>query len=723
MTTIKINDAKEGRVGFFSSIRTKMTFAVMLTVSVLVVCACLIVGSQMNRINTEQFHRFMEQQLSVVAQTVRSVIQNAQHAVGSLADHPLIKGADDTLHDYSEETKAVLIKDTRKSKTERDLVELFTLIEKNYPEFAEVYLGTKWGGYATSSQGSMQAGYDPRKRSWYRQAFEAGGKTIMTSAYQSTIGEPVICVSKKIVSDNGDDVGCMSIEVSLSDLTDFISNISLGKTGYVMLVQGDGTILADPKHADLNFKTLAESGIGAFARFADAGDGPMTAEFDGKKWDAHVYSMKDVGWKIIACIERAEISDSVYGFIRNIAFVGAGMCVIFFVLLLVLSGRLLAFFDKLHGIFSKIASGDITGRVAYKGKDEIGSLIRYFNQTMDNMALMFGSLRRESETMREIGETLSADMAESASAVHEITANIEGVKQQVQTQAASVTETASTIDSILRVIQSVNASVEAQAKCVESSSAAVEQMIANIDSIGKVFEENNKTIQDLYKQSINGKEGAAKANEIVSKVAEQSGLLMEASQVIQNIASQTNLLAMNAAIEAAHAGEAGKGFAVVADEIRKLAEESNTQGKHIGAVLNETAEVIGLLTESGQAAEQAFNGVYGLAERVASQEQAVVQAMNEQQKAGADVLRAMQEISEATTTVQSGSSEIVDGGTEISKEMARLGDLTRVITDSMNEMALGAVQINNAVQEVNEATQRNKGSIETLVGEIAKFKA
>ncbi len=433
--------------------------------------------------------------------------------------------------------------------------------------------------------------------------------------------------------------------------------------------------------------------------------------------------MKDTGWKIIACIEHAEISDSVYGFIRNIAFVGAGMCAIFFVLLLVLSRRLLAFFDKLHGIFSKIASGDITGRVAYKGKDEIGSLIRYFNKTMDNMAFMFGSLRRESETMKEIGETLSADMAESASAVHEIAANIEGVKQQVQTQAASVTETASTIDSILRVIQRVDASVEAQAKCVESSSAAVEQMIANIDSIGKVFEENNKTIQDLYKQSVNGKEGAAKANEIVSKVSEQSGLLMEASQVIQNIASQTNLLAMNAAIEAAHAGEAGKGFAVVADEIRKLAEESNTQGKHIGTVLNETAEIIGQLTESGQAAEQAFNGVYGLAERVASQEQAVVQAMNEQQKAGADVLRAMQEISEITMTVKSGSSEIVGGGTEISKEMARLGDLTRVITDSMNEMALGAVQINNAVQEVNEATQRNRGSIETLVGEIAKFKA
>ena len=128
MKTIKTNDAKEGRVGFFSSIRTKMIFAVMLVVGALILCACLIVASQMNKINTEQFHRFMEQQLSVVAQTVRSVIQNAEHAVGSLADHPLIKGADGTPHDYSKETKAVVLTDVPKNKAERDLVELFTLI-------------------------------------------------------------------------------------------------------------------------------------------------------------------------------------------------------------------------------------------------------------------------------------------------------------------------------------------------------------------------------------------------------------------------------------------------------------------------------------------------------------------------------------------------------------------------------------------------------------------
>ena len=159
MKTIKTSDTKEGRVGFFSSIRTKMIFAVMFTVSVLVVCACLIVGSQMNRINTEQFHRFMEQQLSVVAQNVRSVIQNAEHAVGSLADHPLIKGADGTLHDYSKETKAVILKDVPKNKTERDLVELFTLIEKKLSRICRSVYRNKVGRFCNFGAGFFTGGF------------------------------------------------------------------------------------------------------------------------------------------------------------------------------------------------------------------------------------------------------------------------------------------------------------------------------------------------------------------------------------------------------------------------------------------------------------------------------------------------------------------------------------------------------------------------------------
>ncbi|WP_246473276.1 methyl-accepting chemotaxis protein [Treponema parvum] len=712
----------KNKTGFFSSIRTKLVVAVMLIVSVLVLCACLIVGYSIRDMTMKQYMQFMDQELSIIEQDVHSFTRNNMRMVQMLAKDGLVMSVDDTLNNYSVAKSDIAVKDTKKSKTEQALVNLFKHVQDQWSEFAEVYIGTEWGGYATSFDGVMKAGYDPRKRGWYLQASAADGKTIMTPAYASTIGEAVVCFSQKVFSQTGNFIGCMSIEVGLGNLTSFIENIKVGNGGYVMLVQNDGTVLTDPKHKELNFKKLSENGIPAFEELNDIQSGVTEVSFDGKKWQTQIVSMDGLGWKLIAFVELEEILAPVYNFVRNVIFIGAGMCIVFFMLIFLFSGRLLVFFGRLQNLFSKIASGDITGRIAAKGKDEVSLLLQYFNRTMDNVSHMISTLMTESQTMQEVGESLASNMSQSASAINEITSNIEGVKQQVQTQAASVTETSSTIESIIRIIKNVDSSVTAQVKCVETSSAAVEQMIANINSIGKVFEENNVTIQNLYKHSLEGKEGAMKANGIVSKVVEQSALLAEASEVIQRIASQTNLLAMNAAIEAAHAGESGKGFAVVADEIRKLAEESNRQGKHIETVLNETAEIVDQLTVSGQGAEKAFTAVYDLAEKVAEQEQSVVQAMKEQQNASADVLQAMKEISEVTMTVRDGSSEIVTGGEEISKEMHRLNDLTRMITDSMDEMAIGTVQINDAVQDVHMVTKKNKESIENLIVEINKFK-
>ncbi|MGP1523701.1 MAG: methyl-accepting chemotaxis protein [Treponema sp.] len=721
-TAAASGNGKAKKMHFFSSIRTKLVAAVSFVVMSAVLLICAVVAKQMSKVNKAQFGQFAEQQYVSINQNIDAFIHTNIEMLQMLADHPDVKAADDTLYNYSAETRDIIIKDTVKSKNELELVSLFKHIQSHFPEFAEVYLGTKWGGYATSWDNTMKAGYDPRKRGWYKQAFEADGKTIMTSAYESTIGEPVVCFSQKVLSPKGDFVGCMSIEVSLAGLTSFIGRTSVGKTGYVMLVQNDGTVLTDPKHPEFNFKKLSETGIPAFLKIADTNKGVLNLELDNKLWSARIYPLASADWKLIIFVEQAEIRAPVYRFMLGVVIVAAALFVFFFLITLFLSGRLLAYFKKLQVIFSKLASGDITGRAEYKGNDEISGVVTDFNQTMDNMAGMMRSLLHESDTMHEIGQTLSANMSESASAINEIAANVAGVKQQVQTQAAGVTETVSTIDAITQTVENVDKSIDAQVSCIESSSAAIEEMIANIESIGKIFEQNNTTIQDLYKQSINGMEGAAQANEIVSKVAQQSVLLMEASEVIQNIAAQTNLLAMNAAIEAAHAGESGKGFAVVADEIRKLAEESNSQGKHIGTVLKETTEIVEMLTVSGKAAEEAFNLVHTLAERVSNQEQQVVESMKEQQTASSTVLRSMQQISEMTAAVKSGSSEIVTGGGEIAKEMARLEDLTRLITESMNEMAIGVSQINGAMQNVNEVTRQNKLSIEKFVTEIKKFK-
>ena len=247
-------------------------------------------------------------------------------------------------------------------------------------------------------------------------------------------------------------------------------------------------------------------------------------------------------------------------------------------------------------------------------------------------------------------------------------------------------------------------------------------MVANIASIGQTLGKTDDVIKNLTTATGDGKATLVTSNTVTQKIAEESGSLMEASSVIQHIASQTNLLAMNAAIEAAHAGEAGKGFAVVADEIRKLAEESSTQGKTITITLKTLSGEIETLSASSKTVEEKFNAIFTLAEQVKDMSNRLTEAMREQENGSREVLSAIRDINIVTNQVNDGSAEMLRGGENVAQEMRKLDDLTRVITESMNEMASGAVQISNAVQEVNEISQKNKRSIESLAEEVGKFK-
>lgn len=330
-------------------------------------------------------------------------------------------------------------------------------------------------------------------------------------------------------------------------------------------------------------------------------------------------------------------------------------------------------------------------------------------------------MNRESETMQHVGDNLYNNMNETASAITEISANVESIKRQAITQAASVEKTGNVVETIIEQIQQLDKEIAAQAGAVTQSSSSVEEMAANIVMITQTLEKNNDLIKEMYSMTIDGKNGAQTANAVVKQIAERSDSLLEASVIIQNIASQTNLLAMNAAIEAAHAGETGKGFAVVADEIRKLAEESNAQGKQIGGALKESIEIIRTLIAAGNGAEQIFDKVYELATQISGQEDFITRSMQEQMNANKEVLTAIKGINSTTNTVKAGSSEMLSGSGEVAREMNKLDGLTQVITNSMDEMSAGAIQINNAVVEVNDLVQKNKESIEILATKVKEF--
>ncbi len=366
--------------------------------------------------------------------------------------------------------------------------------------------------------------------------------------------------------------------------------------------------------------------------------------------------------------------------------------------------------------------GDLTVRLNKDRDDEVGRICESYNRFVDSMRELMAKLQASGLELSAAGKDLSGAVVETSGAIGLIASNSEAVRGLIGEQDGGLRSAQAAVRGMLEQIGTLDASIEEQSSSQVQSSAAVEEMVANIRSVSGSMDKLSAEFSQLEEASTEGAASIRDAEATVREIAELSKALGGANAVIATIASKTNLLAMNAAIEAAHAGDYGRGFSVVADEIRSLAERSGEQSRGIGATLRAVGAAVDKVVAASSRVSRAFERVAGLVASIGPLEAHVTGAMEEQSAGSAEVLRALSDMSRNTEDVREGSAAMKEGGRTLQSATDRLAAISEEVSRSVAEIDRNAAGIQGAAERMAALARRNDSGIEQVMNAASSFK-
>ena len=388
---------------------------------------------------------------------------------------------------------------------------------------------------------------------------------------------------------------------------------------------------------------------------------------------------------------------------------------------LLISSSITGKLKKIISITEEMAAGNLSRNVDVKPGDEIGDLADNFNRAVNSLRKIINSVKETSSESSRISDSLSEETQRTSASVEEITANIESINKQFGHLADNIASSSTAVEEILANTSSLVNQISHQALSVSLTSAAIEEMTASIDNVAKIASTKKAATDNLVSITQDGGEKVDLTNRVIQDISKNIDDMMELITVINNVASQTNLLSMNAAIEAAHAGEFGKGFAVVADEIRKLAESTADNSKNISRLLNGVIDKIKQALESSTASGETFTEILKVVSDVVGSFAEISTSTEELAAGSQEVRKAGTELLTITEEIRRGSEEMKVGAEHINDALSNVKNISAESVNGINEISIGSSEINRAVVQISELSKKNSTAVAELRDEMRQF--
>ncbi|MCL1928799.1 MAG: methyl-accepting chemotaxis protein [Treponema sp.] len=608
---------------------------------------------------------------------------------------------------------------------------VFTRIMEVYPDVLDLYYGSvtsmylPGGAWISADEWYPETDpdwdfeWDPPERPWHMAAMANPDKLMLIDPYvDAQTKKLVVTFCQTVRNNDGIITGVIAVDVMVDRLSDIVVGEKITPDGTTYLIDKDGLFVVHPDESYVLEKNLFEE-MPSIDKAAVLGN-----EIDVVFQDNNYFSSAPVQgteWFLVSTGSLASMEAVVNRLILFVIFVVLGITVLTALIALVLTYRLTRPFEKLASSFDVISKGDLTVTTPDYASKEASSLSNGFNQFTESISSMIKMIKDSAGYIKKVAEDLTLSIANTDKTITMVKEGVASIKNDVSRENESIIKSESAINLVMEEINNLNEKIRKQSTEISGSSSAIEEMVASIHSIESSIMTVNSHMIELVASSLEEKKRISAATEAAKMVERESEALAEMNEVISNIATRTNLLSMNAAIEAAHAGEAGKGFAVVAQEIRKLAENTAQQTKGSGEALLSIQKQIREIADSSAHVEQSFEGMIGIIKGIEQLSATLKTAAEEQSVGSRQLLESIAVINTITSDVETGASAMQSSAGEAVSACQSLTEISRNVSDIVEKCAHGVSVLTEESKSVLFAAENTRDGVEALEQEVNHF--